>query len=111
MSKMQHSHPDGDRLMRYCDGELPSSESAQVRRHLEACWDCRAELDRIQKTISECVEYRRTVLREHLPPPPEPWKDIYTQMSRIDDQMAPPSFMRRILNSLKTAASPRFEAP
>jgi len=111
MSKIQRSHPDGDRLMLFCDGELSASETAEVRRHLDACWDCRAELERLQKTISECVEYRQTVLREHLPPPPEPWKDIYVQMSRIDDQMAPPAIWRRILDSLKSVASPRFALP
>ena len=105
MSKNRHSHPDGDRLMRYCDGELPATDSADVRRHLEACWDCRAELDRIQKTISECVEYRQAVLREHLPPPPEPWKDIYVQMGRIDDQLAPPSLWRNIADSFRSATS------
>ncbi|MEP7367595.1 MAG: zf-HC2 domain-containing protein, partial [Acidobacteriota bacterium] len=63
MSKNQRSHPDPDRLMLFCDGELNPSESAEIRRHLDACWDCRAEMERIQKTISECVEYRRTVLQ------------------------------------------------
>ncbi len=111
MSKIQRSHPDGDRLMLFCDGELPASEAAEVRRHLDACWDCRAELERIQKTISECVEYRRTVLQEHLPPPPEPWKDIYAQMGRIDAQMAPASFFSRIFGALKSATSPRFALP
>ena len=111
MSKNRHSHPDGDRLMRYCDGELPATDSADVRRHLEACWDCRAELDRIQKTISECVEYRQAVLREHLPPPPEPWKDIYVQMGRIDDQLAPPSLWRNIADSFRSATRLRFALP
>lgn len=97
--------------MRYCDGELPASEIAEVRRHLEACWDCRAELDRIQKTISECVEYRQSILREHLPPPPEPWKDIYVQMGRIDDQLAPPTLWRNIADSLRSATRLRFALP
>ena len=111
MSKIQRSHPDGDTLVRYCDGELNSADTARVRRHLEACWECRAETDRIQKTISACVEYRQSVLREHLPPPPEPWTDIYRQMDRIDAQAAPPSLFRRVVGSLRTAAHPRFAIP
>lgn len=97
--------------MRYCDGELSPGETARVRSHLEACWECRAEHDRLQQTIAECVEFRRTVLREHLPPPPEPWKDIYTQMDRIDAAMAPPPLWRRALGWLGEVAQPRIAIP
>lgn len=97
--------------MRFCDGELTAPETAEVRRHLEACWDCRSEVDRLQKTIAECVEYRRTVLREHLPPPPEPWKDIYAQMERIDASMAPPALWRGVWSWLRDVANPRIALP
>jgi len=97
--------------MRYCDGELSTAETARVRSHLEACWECRAELDRLQQTIAECMEFRRTVLREHLPPPPEPWKDLYTQMGRIDAAMAPPPLWRRALRWLGDVAQPRIALP
>lgn len=111
MSKTQRSHCDRDQLMRYCDGELSPAETARVRSHLEACWECRAEHDRLQQTIADCVEFRRTVLREHLPPPPEPWKDIYTQMDRIDAAMGPPPLWRRALGWLGEMAQPRIAIP
>jgi hypothetical protein len=97
--------------MRYCDGELSPSETARVRSHLEACWECRSELDRLQQTIAACVEFRRTVLHEHLPPPPEPWKDIYAQMDRIDAALAPPPLWRRALRWLGDVAQPRIAIP
>lgn len=112
MSKRQQSaHPAAEQLLRYCDGELSAAEAARVRSHLEACWECRAEVDRFEQTIAECVEFRRTVLREHLPPPPAPWAGLHAQMDRIDAAIAPPSPWRRALAWLRTAANPRVALP
>lgn len=77
-------HMEDERLLRYADGELPAREARQVRVHLEACWQCRAELEELQKTVKECVRYRKNVLQEHLPPPPAPWTDIYRRFDELD---------------------------
>lgn len=77
-------HMEDERLLRYADGELPAREARQVRTHLEACWECRAELEELQETVKECVRYRKSVLQEHLPPPPAPWADIYRQFEELD---------------------------
>jgi len=31
-------HPVSGSLLAYLDGELPSRQASEVRRHLEACW-------------------------------------------------------------------------
>lgn len=41
---MTHGECTDDRLLALLDGELPDREARQVRRHLEACWQCRARL-------------------------------------------------------------------
>ena len=64
-------HPEGEQLLRYADGELAKSQIPAVRAHLKACWQCRMELEEIQKTIVECVRYRKNALQVHLPSPPE----------------------------------------
>jgi hypothetical protein len=76
-------HPGEQQLLRYADGELAASEAAAVRRHLEACWQCRAEFESLQKIVSGCVTYRNA-LAEGLPAPPKPWDDLYTRMAEID---------------------------
>jgi hypothetical protein len=78
------SHPPEEELLRYVDGELDSRGGRDIRKHLEACWQCRVALDELQKTVAECVRYRKNVLEQHLPPPPAPWPDIYRQFSEID---------------------------
>ena len=81
-------HPGEEALLRYADGELPGRETRAVRAHLEACWQCRAELEEIQAVVGECVRYRANVLQSHLPPPPEPWADPYRKFAEIDARAA-----------------------
>jgi hypothetical protein len=69
-------HPEDGALLRYCDGELRAKDTAQIARHLEACWDCRTRLDDLKQTIAEYVRYRRDILEPSLPPPPQPWRNL-----------------------------------
>ena len=92
-------HLDEGQLLRYLDGELPRRKARQVKQHLEACWQCRAELDELQSGVAECVKYRKEVLGA-LPAPPEPWKDLSREFDRIDASLAAQSFgvrMARVL--------------
>jgi hypothetical protein len=73
MSNLPAHHPTGEHLLRYADGELPAREAGGVRTHLEACWECRTELDQLQRTVVDCMRYRKIWLQEHLPPPPRAW--------------------------------------
>jgi len=78
------NHPEHSLLLRYIDGELPGRKTRSVQRHLEACWECRIEVEEFQKTVAECVRYRKQVLAEVLPAPPQEWRDIYREFDRID---------------------------
>lgn len=92
MSNMAY-HPDDLQLLRYVDGELPAREARAVRQHLETCWQCRTELEELERTIGECVRYRNQVLRPNLPSPPAPWMDIYSAISRADGTTGRESFL------------------
>ena len=46
MSNLDVRHPEDGLLLRYLDGELPGRKARQVRTHLEACWQCRAQVRR-----------------------------------------------------------------
>ncbi|MDX1983049.1 MAG: hypothetical protein SFV51_22450 [Bryobacteraceae bacterium] len=103
---MNNTHPSDDQLLRYADGELAASEAGVVRKHLEACWQCRAELEGVQKVISGCVAYRKTVLEE-LPAPPRPWADLYSRMAEVD-AAGRQSFGSRIAAALRMPAMRRW---
>ena len=100
-------HSEGDQLLRYADGELAKSEIPAVRGHLEACWECRMELEEFQKTISECVRYRKNVLQVHLPSPPAPWGDIQKKFTEADASLGRPA----ILTEWRAALSGMFTGP
>ena len=69
-------HPEDDQLLRYADGELTPRQARKIQAHLQACWQCRTELEELQNTIGECVRYRNHVLAEHLPEAPAAWRDL-----------------------------------
>ena len=74
MSSLGTHHPEDGLLLRYIDGELPARKMRQVARHLEACWQCRTEIEEFEGTVADCVRYRKNVLAEHLSAPPNPWR-------------------------------------
>ncbi len=93
-------HPSEEQLLRYSDGELPGRATSQVHSHLQACWQCRTNLEEVEKTVGACVRYRTTVLQRHLPAPPQPWTDIYRSFAEIDAELPQPSFADRLLRAL-----------
>jgi anti-sigma factor RsiW len=89
-------HPDEGLLLRYIDGELPGRKSRQVRRHLEACWQCRGSVEELQRTVADCVRYRKQV-KAYLPAPPQPWSDLSRGFARIDASFQSEPFWKRYL--------------
>jgi hypothetical protein len=84
MSSLELRHPESELLLPYLDGELPARKARQVRRHVEACWQCRTELEELEKTVGECVRYRKKVQEAPLVQPPQPWSDLSQEFARID---------------------------
>ncbi len=93
-------HPSEEQLLRFSDGELPGRATSQVHTHLQACWQCRTNLEEVEKTVGACVRYRTTVLQRHLPAPPAPWTDIYRSFAEIDAAIPQPSLADRLLRAL-----------
>ena len=98
-------HPDDGVLLRYIDGELPGRKARQVAKHLEACWQCRTEIEELKATVADCIRYRNHVLGPNLPAPPSPWTDLSRGFASIDDSLASESLLARLL---RPAASLRW---
>ncbi|HWC97822.1 MAG TPA: zf-HC2 domain-containing protein [Candidatus Sulfopaludibacter sp.] len=93
-------HPEDGQLLRYVDGELPARKARQVEKHLQACWQCRTEIEELKSTVAECIRYRKYVLGVHLPIPPNPWADLSREFARIDDSVSAEPFFARILRPM-----------
>jgi anti-sigma factor RsiW len=100
MSSLQIHHPEDGLLLRYIDGELPVRKVRQVAHHLEACWQCRSEVEDLQGTVADCVRYRRNVLQAYLPPPPNPWPDMYREFARVDASLREEPWLARLKRAL-----------
>jgi hypothetical protein len=100
MSTFLRRHPEDEQLLRYADGELPTRLSADVRSHLEVCWQCRTELQELETVIGKCVKYRKEILPSHLPPPPAAWGVLDRRFDEID-AAARPLVPDRILRFLQ----------
>jgi hypothetical protein len=92
MSSFQH--PEDGMLLRYIDGELPGWKSRQVRRHLEACWQCRGSVEELQGAVAECIRYRKQI-QAYTPAPPRPWADLSRDFARIDASFDSEPFWKR----------------
>ena len=92
MSNLDMRHPDHGQLLLYLDGELSGSKSRQIRAHLEACWQCRTELQALEATVADCVKYRNTVLSQDQPP--AQWKPL--DFDRADAELAAQSWTSRL---------------
>ena len=103
MSSLATRHPSDDQLLRFADGEMTDARGGDIRSHLRACWQCRNELEEIERTIGECVRYRKIVLDDCMPPPPAPWFDIYGRLAGIDESWRRRHLARRVLESLGAA--------
>src|SRR5215472_7992438 len=95
MSKWNPQQLDDGMALRYLDGELPAHKARQVRRHLEACWQCRAEIEALETTVADCMRYRKQVLASRLPEPPHAWADLSRRFDRIDSELSAEPFWRR----------------
>src|SRR5450432_2300705 len=107
MSDLEMRHMEDGQLLLYLDGELTRRKAHQVREHLEACWQCRTELEGLQVAVADCVRYRKNVLGTCLPPPPEPWKDLSRGFDRIDSGLAGKSLAGRLVRILTLRALTR----
>jgi hypothetical protein len=93
-------HPEDEQLLRYADGELPARVAAEIRSHLEVCWQCRTDLQELQTVIGECVKYRKDVMQPNLPAPPAPWGDLYRRFDEMDASAERRSVIDRVIQIL-----------
>lgn len=80
-SKIEETHPSAEELLRCVDGELSAKETAQVRSHLETCWNCRLQLEKIEETISSFVSFRQQIQIPLTPEPPKNWGDFNQKLN------------------------------
>ncbi len=69
-----------ERLLMLVDGELSTKEAARAREHLETCWTCRSDLEMVEETISEFMDFRKKIQLPLAPAPPKNWGGFSSSM-------------------------------
>ena len=82
----QDVHPSDQELLLTADGELPTHRANRVRAHLAACWDCRARMAEIERTITDFVRARHDELDSRLPPIAGPRSLLKAQLAELARQ-------------------------
>jgi hypothetical protein len=94
------SHLTDEDLLMMLDGELSTRRIARMRRHLAACWNCRARMAEIEGTIGDFVHAHQASEPE-LPPIAGPRALLKARMAEIGQQR--PQWPRLLLQTRSLA--------
>ena len=75
--------------MRLLDGELAARDAREVRQHIEACWQCRRDLNEMQTAIDVFLRFREVAILPQIPPPPRSWPDLRGRCEDLDLAVKP----------------------
>lgn len=76
------------------DGELSTKDAVLAREHLEICWNCRSDLEMVEETISEFMDFRKKVQLPLVPAPPKSWGGFSSSMEDVRSELAAPTRSR-----------------
>lgn len=96
-------HPPRERLLLYVDRELAPREAARIDTHLGACWSCRAQVSKIEKSIADFMEFDAAMLGPSLSPPPNSWRSFDGALRQVVTENG-----RRSLRSILLGSFGRF---
>ncbi len=89
-------HVTRERLLHYVDGELSRSAIAETKEHVQSCWSCRVELDRLEEDIGVILDAHNQVFMPSLPDPPQPWPRMEPKLDASEESHRRPFFWRRV---------------
>jgi predicted RNA-binding Zn ribbon-like protein len=70
--KRANEHPSPNELLLAIEGELSGKEELAVNQHLQQCWECRAQSEKIRDGILDYMAYHDQ-LAKTMDPPPAGW--------------------------------------
>jgi anti-sigma factor RsiW len=92
-------HLPRERLLLYVDRELMLKEAARIETHLGACWSCRAQVGKIEKSIADFMEFDGAMLTPSFSPPPNGWRGFDGALRQVADESGRRSLLTIVLSS------------
>ena len=75
------SHLSRDQLLKHLDGELSRFAARRATAHLQACWSCQVEFDRLKQHIALIFDAQAEAFGRSVPPP-KPWPRIEPRLEQ-----------------------------
>jgi len=89
-------HPSDEELLRFLDGETDARAAKKIRRHLDACWACRARRRKFERAIALFVDHRPAKAEAGANPPPKGWREFDIRLAQLAaEETARPETPRR----------------
>lgn len=82
----KEAHLFDEELLVLADGECSARRATRLRKHLAACWDCRARMAELEGTISEFVRAYHQSLDPQLPPAAGPRALLKARLAELATQ-------------------------
>jgi len=95
----EEQHPPREQLLLYVDRELTPKWAARVETHLGACWSCRAQVSKIEKSIADFMEFDGAMLTPCLSPPPNSWRGFDGALRQVDAESGRKSLLSIVFSS------------
>jgi hypothetical protein len=83
-----YSHVPDRELLQSADGELSARRAADVRAHLDACWQCRARMRELDRTIGEFIALHNESLNARIGPGAGPRALLRARLSQLAEMPA-----------------------
>lgn len=91
-------------MMLAIDGELSAVDRELVKKHVRACWRCRARREHLERTIAEIVEYEHYLVAPDMPPPVGGHAMFVARLDELASQLGRPTLQWRAFVRLLQAS-------
>ena len=98
-SNLDEQHPPREQLLLHVDRELASKGAARIETHLGACWSCRAQVSKIEKSIADFMEFDGVMLTPRLSPPPNSWRGFDGALRQVAAESGRRSLLTTVFSS------------
>ncbi len=83
------SHLQQETLLLHMDGELSKSGQREAAEHLQSCWSCQVEFDRLGQDIAIILDAQNELFGPSLPSPPKPWPRLEPRLEAARTRSLP----------------------
>ena len=90
------SHLSDEQLLLLADGEVSPWRRTRMQAHLDACWECRSRMRRLDTAISGFVELHHAKLNPQLPPIEGPRALLKAQLAQQAADKSPQPWYQRL---------------